>query len=148
MHDVGAQQPERGERARPRRHQDAPHAELLRDRGGVHGAGAAERQQREGREIDAALGREHAHLVGHAHVDDALDADGGRRARPSSSGSATCSCSAAVRRRDVERLRAAEEVVGIEIAADDVGVGDGRPRAAAAVAGRAGIGAGALRARR
>ena len=77
VHHVGAEQAERRERAGPRRHQDAPHAELFGHRGGVHGAGAAERQQREGREIDAALGGEHAHLVGHAHVDDALDADGG-----------------------------------------------------------------------
>ena len=46
---------------------------------------------------------------------------------------------------DIERLRAAEEIIRIEIAADEVGVGDGRPRAAAAVAGRARIGAGALR---
>ena len=29
--------------------------------------------------IDAALGGKHAHLVGHAHVDDALDAGGGRQ---------------------------------------------------------------------
>ena len=77
MHHVGAEQAERRERAGPRRHQDAPHAELLGDRRRVHRAGAAERQQREGGEIDAALGREHAHLVGHAHVDDALDAGGG-----------------------------------------------------------------------
>jgi len=45
----------------------------------MHRAGAAERQQREGGEIDAALGRKYAHLVRHAHVDDALDAGGGRR---------------------------------------------------------------------
>ena len=56
-----------------------------------------------------------------------------------------CVCSARARRRDIERLRAAEEIIRIEIAADEVGVGDGRPRAAAAVAGRARIGAGALR---
>ena len=49
------------------------------------------------------------------------------------------------RGRDVERLRAAEEIIRVEKAADEVGVGDGRPRAAAPVAGRAGIGAGALR---
>ena len=50
------------------------------------------------------------------------------------------------RRRDVEHLRAAEEIFRIEKAADQVGVGDGRPRAAAPVADRARIGAGALRA--
>ena len=47
---------------------------------------------------------------------------------------------------DIELLFAAEEIIRVEIAADEVGVGDGRARAAAAVAGRAGIGAGALRA--
>ena len=144
VHHVGAEKAERRERAGARRHQNAPHAELFRHRGGMHGAGAAERQQRERRKIDPALGGEHAHLVGHAHVDDALDAGGGgehvhlerigdvgleRRARG----------------RDVELLRAAEEIVRVEKAADEIGVGDGRPRAAAPVAGGSWIGAGALR---
>ena len=62
------------------------------------------------------------------------------------SGSATCSCNAVRDAATSSVCDAAEEVVGIEIAADHVGVGHGRPRAAAPVAGRAGIGAGALRA--
>ena len=41
---------------------------------------------------------------------------------------------------------AAEEIVGIEPAEHDVGVGDGRLGAAAAIADRAGIGARAVRA--
>ena len=65
------------QRAGPRRHQDAPDAELVRHRRGMDRAGAAEGQQREILRIDAALGREDADLVGHAHVDDAADA--GRR---------------------------------------------------------------------
>ena len=76
----------------------------------MHGAGAAERQQREGREIDAALGGEHPHLVGHAHVDDALDADGGfEHVHLERAGDVLLQRLA--RRGDVERLRAAEEVV-------------------------------------
>ena len=47
---------------------------------------------------------------------------------------------------DVERHLAAEEAVGAEPAEHQVGVGHGRLRAAAAVAGRAGHRAGALRA--
>ena len=47
----------------------------------MHRAGAAERQQREFAEIDAAPRGEHAHLVGHAHIDDAADAGGGLRQR-------------------------------------------------------------------
>ena len=45
----------------------------------------------------------------------------------------------------VELHLAAEEALGGEPAEHQVGVGDRRPRAAEAVAGRAGIGAGALR---
>ena len=76
-HDVGADQPERRERARPRRHQDPHHAEFICNSRRVDRAGAAERKQRERGEIDAALRREHPHLVGHADVDDAADAGGG-----------------------------------------------------------------------
>ncbi len=114
------------------------------DRGGVHGAGAAERQQREGREIDAALGREHPHLVGHAHVDDALDAGGGiHHVHPQRIGDVGLERGA--RRGEIELLRTPEEIIRVEKAAHEVGIGDGRQRAAAAVAGRSGIGARALR---
>ena len=61
-------------------------------------------------------------------------------------GSPTLRLERGTRCRDVELLRAAEEIVRVEIAAHEVGIGDRRPRAAASVAGRAGIGAGALRA--
>ena len=54
-----------------------PHAEFVRDRRRMHRAGAAERQHRERRQIDAAFGREHPHLIRHADVDDAADAGGG-----------------------------------------------------------------------
>src|SRR5262249_10869794 len=48
--------------------------------------------------------------------------------------------------RDVKLLRAAEEIIRVEVAAHEVGVGDRWAQTAASIAGRAGIGAGALRA--
>jgi hypothetical protein len=54
-------------------------------------------------------------------------------------------CHGAPRRRGVELHPAAEEEVGVDAAEHDVGVGGGGLAAAAAVAGRAGHGAGALR---
>ena len=125
--------------------ENAPHAELLGDRGGVHGAGSAERQQREGGEIDPALRRKDAHLVRHAHVDDALDAGGGRR-HIHLQGIGDKRLEGGARCRDIELLRAAKEIVRVEVAAHEVSVGDRRPQAAASIAGRAGIGARALRA--
>src|SRR5581483_6860865 len=50
------------------------------------------------------------------------------------------------RRGGVEAHRAAEEVVGVEVAESEGGVGDRRPDAAASVAGGARVRAGALRA--
>ena len=46
--------------------------------------------------------------------------------------------------RDIQPLGAAEEIIGIEIAAHEVGIGDRGPSAAASIARRAGIGAGAF----
>jgi hypothetical protein len=46
----------------------------------------------------------------------------------------------------VELDRAAGEIVGIELAEHEIGIGDRRPLAAAAIAGRAGLGPGAFRA--
>ena len=60
--------------------------------------------------------------------------------RVTPSGSATAS-SAAAAASAVEPHPAAEEVVGIQVAEDEVGVGHGRLDAAAAVAGRPGVGA-------
>ena len=145
MHHVRAEQAQRREGARPRRHEYAAHVELFRDGRGVDGPGAAERQQREGREVDAALGREHKHFVGHAHVDDFAHARGGfHHAHAKRFGDLVVDGGA--RRGGVEFLRAAQEIIGIEIAAHDIGVGDGRVGSAASVAGGAGVGAGALRA--
>ena len=127
------------------RHDDAAHAEFLGDRRGMHRAGAAERQQRELAEIDAAPRREHAHLVGHAHVDDAADAGRGFGDAHSHRLGDFC-FERDARGIGIEFLAAAEEIIRIEEAADNVGVGHRRIGAAAAVAHRARIGAGALRA--
>ena len=128
VHHVGAEQPERRERARPRRHQDAPHAELVGDRRRMHRAGAAERQQREGRrDRRRAWPRTPA-----PRRPCACRRCGGcrrrLRARSCSSGSAMWRSSAACGGCGIELLRAAEEIVRIEEAADEVGVGDGRLR--------------------
>ena len=145
VHHVGAQQAQRRERTGARRHQNAPYAELLGDRGRMHGTSTAERQQREGGEIDPALGGKNAHLIRHAHVDDALDAGRGRdRVHPQRTGDVGLERCA--RGRKVEGLRAAEKIVGIKVAGHEVGVGHRRAQSAASIAGGAGIGASALRA--
>src|SRR6267378_3653950 len=53
--DVGVEQPERGEKARRRRHDDALHAERLSHAAGEHRAIAAESEQRELARIAPAL---------------------------------------------------------------------------------------------
>ena len=78
----------------------------------MHRARAAERQQGEGREIDAALGREHPHLVGHAHVDDALDAGGGGQ-HVHLERIGDVGLQRRPRGREVELLRAAEEIIRV-----------------------------------
>src|SRR5947207_5936217 len=48
------------------------------------------------------------------------------------------------RGRTIQPMRAAEKIIGIEIAPHEVGIGDGDARAAAAIADRSRIGARAL----
>ncbi len=144
VHHVGAEEAEGGERAGARRDENAPHAEFLGHRRGVYRAGTPERQQREGGQIDAALGGKDPHFVGHAHVDNALDAGGGFD-HVHMQGIGDVALQRRARRTGVERLRAAEEVIGVEVAAYEVGVGDRGPGTAASIAGRPRIGAGALR---
>ena len=66
----------------------------------------------------------------------------------SPSGSATVGVDRCARRVRVELQPPAEEVVGVDPAERDGRVGHGRARAAPPVAGRPGVGPGALRARR
>ena len=95
---------------------------------------AAVREQREVARVVAALDRRAAQQVGHVRVHDPVHARGGlldRLAEPLGE-----RLERAHRGVAVERHRPAEEVVGVEIAEDQVRVGDGRQRAAAAVARR------------
>ena len=113
-----------------------------RDLAGMNRAGAAEGEQRHAAVIDAAVGGVRARGCRHRLGDDAEDAarrvrrreielGGERRHRPVGGGA-------------VELHVAAEKVVGVEQAEHEVGVGHRRLRSAAAVAGRAGRGAGAF----
>ena len=119
--------------------------EQLGDAAGVDRAGAAEREHGDAAQVRALLDRVHPRRRGHVLVDELVDAGrgvgdrqaervGDRRRAPRSVGG------------EVERHVAAEEVAGVEQPEREVGVGDRRRGAAAAVARRAGVGAGGLRA--
>ena len=121
---------------RPGRLQQLGHA------AGVDRAGAAERQHGDAAQVVALLDRVHARRGGHVLVDELVDAGGGVADRQAEL-SAT-DRRAAASAGEVERHVAAEEVSGVEQPEHQVGVGDGGLGAAAAVAGRAGVGAGRL----
>ncbi len=118
--------------------------ELARDVGGVQPGRAAEREQREAPRIDAAPHRDEPHALGHVRVDDAMDA-GARPRSDRCQAAPAIAIDGALGRRDVEPAVAAEEIVRVEIAEHEVGVGHGRLGAALAVAGRPRHRAGALR---
>ena len=83
--------------------------------------------------------------IGHVLVDDLADAEGGRDLS-SESRPADIAIDGPFRRLPrVEPDGAAGEIVGIELAEDEVGVGDRRAVAAATVAGGSGLGPGTLR---
>ncbi len=106
----------------------------------MHRPRAAEGEDRQPPRIAAALQGVHPRRAGHHLVDDLVDAPGGLLdAQPERLGHVAAD--GLPRRLDVERHRPAEEEAGIEVAEDEIGIGDGRPLAAAAVAGRPGIGA-------
>ena len=118
--------------------------EFLGERHRVHRPGAAIGEEREVARVDAAADGDGADRVGHAGVDDVEDALRHRLGRKAER------CGDLRRppwsaRRQVERHPAAGEVRGVDAAEHGVGVGDRRLGAAAAVAGRAGDRAGALR---
>ncbi len=146
-HAVGRQHA--GQRVR----EDARHRQLIGHGAGVLPAGAAEHRQRVFRHVVAALHRDLLDGLGHVAHGDVEEAGGDRLRRLARAG----------RRRDpvgerreargddlaIERLVAvrAEDVreeLRLDAAEHDVGVGH-RQRAAAAVAGRAGVGAGRVR---
>ena len=141
---VGDQQPERGQHARPRRHDDRSHAEQPRQRAAVQRPGAAEREEREVARVVAALHRHHADGADHVVVDDGEDAArGGLDAHAQRLGDAAvdrCACAFGI------ESEAAAQQVGRQVAEGEMGVRDGRLDAAAAVADRPRHGTGALRA--
>src|ERR1700736_960276 len=145
VHDVRAEKAEGREGAWPEGPQDAPPPERGSDRGRVHAARSAKRQERERGEIDASLGGKYAHRVGHSHVDNARYSRGGsRHIEPKRAGDMRFDCRSS--RRHVQLVRTAEKVIGIEITADEIGIGDGRSQPATPVAGRTRIGSRAVRA--
>ena len=140
--DVGDQPAQRAEHARRRRDQHPLHAEFARQEAAQHRSGAAERQQREVARVDALARGELADLAIHAGDRDLDDRFGGllepapelRRDR----------ADGGARLLDIDGDRVVADVAVADEAADGEGIGHGGPRAAAAVAGRAGRRAGAF----
>ena len=119
-------------------------AHLAHQGGRVQRAGAAEGAEREVARVEAALDQHRAQGTDHVVVGDADDGEGRvGHAAAEASGDAG---DGRVRGVGVEGHAAAEEVVGVEAAEDEIGVGDGGLGAALAVAGGAGCRAGTLRA--
>ena len=140
---VRLQHPPGGERARAPGHDHLADLELLREPDGVHRAGAAERDEGEVARVDPLLDGDRPHRVRHLRVDD-REHPLGELGRPEPD-LAPRPSERALGRALVERHPAAEEVARVEPAEEEVRVGHGRLRSAAPVAGRARIGAGALR---
>ena len=138
------QQPVGRERARAVRDEHARHPQDAADLPGVHRPRAAEGEERVAAQVLAALDPVHARGGRHVLVDHPVDAPGGlddaqahrlrhaRLDRPAG-------------RLHVEPHPAAQEEVGVEVAQEEVGVGDRRLLPARSVAGRARIGARAVR---
>ena len=142
--EVGYQHALGAEDRRFARHEERADVELARDRRGVQRAGAAGDDEREVAWIEAAAHAHVAHPGRHRHADQVVDACRGL-------------LDAELERR-CERLERAHGGVAVEshpavlegrfaeVPQDQVGIRHGRLRAAAPVAGRAGLGARALRA--
>ena len=121
---------------------DAADLEKPRHLRDLQAGGATEGDERELARIHAAAHGDDLDPLGHVRVDDLGDALGGGEALGAKRARDTVHrhlCGASV-----EGDAAAEKIAGIEKAEDDVGVGHRRAVAAFAIAGRAGIGAGAL----
>jgi len=110
---------------------------------GVDGAGAARAEKRVVARIATALGDVHAGGARHVLVDDVVDTprdlDQRQAYRLGEPGQG------AARGRDVDRDGAAREVLGVQVAEDEIGVRDGRLRPAEGVACRARLRARAAR---
>ena len=138
----------RGEHAPCRQHGGEPgddhplEIELARDIGDVQRGGAAEREDGEAPRIDAAAHRYQPDAFGHVRVDDAVDALG--RGHAIDAEPAGDAIDGDLGGDAIEARATAEKVVGIEEAEDEVGVRHRRFDAAAAIAGRSRLRAGAL----
>jgi hypothetical protein len=104
-----------------------------------------EAQEREAAGVDAAADRHQPDAVGHRQVDEPVNA-GGRLVAADPERLAD-PAHGRFRRRPVEMAPAPKEALGVEVAEDEVCVGDGRHRATRPVAGGTGDRAGALGAR-
>ena len=133
-----------GEMAGRTRDDDLGDAQFARDHGRVQGPGAAIGDEREIGGIEAALGGDPAHHVGHLGGGDAQDAVGGLREIEAERRGDT-RFERALCALEVEPHLAAEKPVGAEPPENEIGVGDGRLRAAEPVAYRAGLRARAFR---
>ena len=102
----------------------------------MHRSGAAERDEREVTRVDAALHGDDADRGGHVRVHDVVD--GARRVGDVDAERVGDATRQIASRRGVGREHhATGEAAGIEVAEQEVGVGDGRIGAAAPVARRA-----------
>ena len=142
--DVGDEAAERGGDAGARGHQHPRDGQLARERGGVEGTGAAEREEDEVARIVAALQRDQAdgarHLVvGHA------DDGGGDLVGAEAQVGADLLVEDVAHAIELRRPRHAEQPAGIQAAEQEVRVRRGRLVAAAAIADRSRLGARALR---
>ena len=118
-----------------RRNENARHAKLGAIADAMRGTGAAVGEQHEIARIVAAPDRDFAQRVGHVAVDHAADAGGGGfDAHAERFGDLIADRGG--RALEIELHAAAEEIVRVEDAEDQVGVGDGGKLAAAAVADR------------
>jgi hypothetical protein len=140
------------EHAGERMDEDARHAERVGDAAGVLAPGAAEALQRVAGDVIAARDRDLADGAGHRADGDVDEAFGELLGRARGAGGGLDlgrhRREALAHDRRVERLVAgrtedARKLVGLDLAEQDVGVGDGE-RPAAPVRGRPGVGAGAL----
>ncbi len=135
---------ERGRGTRGRRHDDFADAEIARHGRGMGRPGAAEADQRIAPRIAAFLDQVNARRARHAFGHDLEDA-GRRRDRRQAERFRDLE-HRALGRGAVELHASAKEEIRVEIAEHEIGVGHCWQSAALAVAGRAGIGPGAVRA--
>ena len=138
------EEPERRGRTRRGRNHDLAHPEDARDPSGVRGSGSAEPDHRVAPRIASLLDDVDAGRRRHALADDRVDAP--RRLQSGQPERRGHTRHRYLRRRPVEMHAAAEEEVGIEVAEQQVGVGDRRLPATETVAGGSWIGPGASRA--